>query len=102
MIRIKSGANRLFGDGEPCFIIAEAGSNHDRKLEQAFKLIDIAEEVGANAVKFQTYCAETIYSHKTPKPEYMKKTGLSGEDETLWDVIKRVEMPRDWHPKLKK
>ena len=38
------------------FIIAEAGANHDRKFEQAIKLIDIAVSAGADAVKFQTFC----------------------------------------------
>lgn len=99
-MKVKIG-NKLVGENEPCFIIAEAGSNHDRKLEHAFKLIEIAKEAGADAIKFQTYSAETIYSKKTPKPDYMKKKGLSAEKETLWDVIKRIEMPRDWHPKLK-
>ena len=100
MEKIKIG-KRSIGDNAPCFIIAEAGSNHDRKLEQALNLIDVATEAGADAIKFQTYSAETIYSKKTPKPEYMKKKGLSNDNETLWDVIKKIEMPRDWHPKLK-
>ncbi len=89
------------GEAHPCFIIAEAGSNHDRKLEQAYRLIDIAKESGADAVKFQTYTAETLYSKKTPKPEYLKKKELSSKDESLWDVIKRIEMPREWHAKLR-
>jgi len=93
--------DRTIGEGHPCFIIAEAGSNHDRKLEQAFRLIDIAKDAGADAVKFQTYSAESLYSKKTPKPEYLKKKDLSSKDETLWDVIKKIEMPRDWHPRLK-
>jgi len=100
MKKIKIG-RRLVGENEPCFIIAEAGSNHNRKLDQAFKLIDVAKESGADAVKFQTYSAETIYSKKTPKPEYLKKKKMSGEKESLWDIIKKIEMPRDWHPKLK-
>ncbi|MDP8230774.1 MAG: N-acetylneuraminate synthase [Candidatus Gorgyraea atricola] len=93
--------NRTIGEGHPCFIIAEAGSNHDRELEQAFKLIDIAKDAGADAVKFQTYSAETLYSKKTPKPEYLRNKNLSSRDETLWDVIKKIEMPREWHIKLK-
>ena len=52
--------DRTIGEGHPCFIIAEAGSNHDRKLEQAFRLIDIAKDAGADAVKFQTYTPDTI------------------------------------------
>jgi len=97
---IKIG-KREIGEGFPCFVIAEAGSNHNRQLDQAFKLIDVAAAAGADAVKFQTYSAETIYSQKTPTPEYLKKKNLSGKDESLWEIIKRIEMPREWHPKLK-
>ena len=57
--KIKIG-NTLIGDDEPTFIIAEAGSNHDGKLEQAKKLIDIVAESGADAVKFQTFKALCI------------------------------------------
>lgn len=91
---------RKVGKDAPCFIIAEAGSNHDRKLDQAYQLIDIAAEAGADAVKFQTYSAESIYSKKTPMPEYIENNKLNKKNETLWDVIKRIEMPRDWLPKL--
>jgi len=48
------------------FIIAEAGANHNRDFNQALKLIDVAKESGANAVKFQTYSSETLYSKNTP------------------------------------
>ena len=48
------------------FVIAEAGANHDRKFNQALKLIDVAVEAGASAVKFQTYSSETLYAKNTP------------------------------------
>lgn len=96
-VRIK---DRLIGDGERCFIIAEAGSNHDRKFEQALKLIDIAVEAKADTVKFQTYSAEKIYSKKTPKMSYLKKNELTKEGESIYDLIKRIEIPREWHKEL--
>lgn len=99
MKKIKIG-DRCAGEGEPCFIIAEAGSNHDGKLEQAKKLIDIAKDAGADAVKFQTYSAEKMYSKKTPKMSYLKKGSISRKDESVWNLIKRIEMPRDWHEEL--
>lgn len=99
MKKIKIG-NRLVGEEEPCFIIAEAGSNHDGKLEQAKKLIDVAKEAGADAVKLQTYCAEKLYSRKTPTMKYLKKDKLVKKDETVWDLIKKIEMPREWHKPL--
>ena len=48
------------------FVIAEAGANHDRNFDQALRLIDVASDAGANAVKFQTYSSETLYSKHTP------------------------------------
>ncbi|MFH1537465.1 MAG: N-acetylneuraminate synthase [bacterium] len=88
------------GPGHPCFIIAEVGSNHDRKLDQALEMIDIAASAGADAVKFQTYSAETLYSRKTPKMTYLKKKKAAAEGESVWDMIKRIEMPREWHADL--
>ncbi|HOA80241.1 MAG TPA: N-acetylneuraminate synthase family protein, partial [Defluviitaleaceae bacterium] len=56
MVSIRIGNNKI-DENSPCFIIAEAGSNHDRDLGQAKKLIDVAVEAGADAVKFQTFTA---------------------------------------------
>ncbi|PIX17440.1 hypothetical protein COZ71_03275, partial [Candidatus Desantisbacteria bacterium CG_4_8_14_3_um_filter_40_12] len=72
MKKIKVG-NKLIGDEEPCFIVAEAGANHDGKLSQAKELIDVAAEAGADAVKFQIYSAETLYSKRAPKFSTYKK-----------------------------
>lgn len=88
------------GEGYPVYIIAEAGSNHNRNIKTAFELIDVAAEAGADAVKFQTYSAETLYSKKTPTMTYIKKDGLLNDGETIWDLIKRIEMPREWHSDL--
>jgi len=79
MNRVKVG-DRWIGDGEPCFIIAEVGSNHNREIEKATALIDIAVDVGANAVKFQVFSAETLYSENT----------------SAFAVIKKNELPRAW------
>lgn len=93
-------AGRPVGDGCPVYVIAEAGSNHDRKLEQAFRLIDVAAEAGADAVKFQTYSAEELYSRRTPTMTYLRRAGLVRDGETVWDLIKRIELPREWHADL--
>jgi len=93
--KIKIG-NKLVGENEPCFIIAEAGSNHDCKLKQAKKLIDIAADAGADAVKFQVFKAEKLYSSKTPVMDYLKKDKLIKKGETVQDLIRKIEMPRIW------
>lgn len=99
MKKIKLGG-RWIGEGELCFIIAEVGSNHDGKLEQAKQLIDIAVEAGADAVKFQTYSAEKLYSRKAPTMGYLKNNKLVEKNESVWDLIKRTEMSREWHKPL--
>lgn len=87
---------RTVGDGEPCFVIAEAGANHNRDLALAKELIAVAAEAKADAVKFQTYSAETLYSKKTPRFTYLE--GLS--DKSTWDLIKEIELPREWQAEL--
>lgn len=88
---------RKIGDDSPVFIIAEAGSNHNRDLNQAKKLIEIAAEAEADAVKFQTYSAETLYSKKTPTPDYLD---MKMEQKSVWQLIKDIELPREWQGEL--
>jgi pseudaminic acid synthase len=81
-------------------VIAEAGSNHNRDLETALRLIDVAAEAGTDAVKFQTYTSEGLYSRRTPSPSYLKAGKLLHDHESVWELIKRVEIPWAWHREL--
>jgi len=92
MEKIKIG-NKLVGEGEPCFIIAEAGSNHNGSLEQAKKMIDAAVEAGVDAVKFQIFKAEELYSKYTPEFSYLK-------GQNVYELIKNIETPREWIKEL--
>lgn len=92
MGKIKIG-DQLIGDEEPCFIIAEAGSNHNGSLEQAKKLIDVAAEAKADAVKFQIFKAESLYSKYTPEFSYLK-------GQNTYELIKSIETPREWIKEL--
>ena len=76
---------------EKTFIIAEAGANHNRDYNQALKLIDVAKESGANAVKFQTYTADKLFSTKSKK--------VNGFD--VLNMFKDIELPRTWQYDLK-
>jgi len=89
----------IVGRGHPCYIIAEIGSNHNRELETAKKLIDVAKDSGCDAVKFQSYTAEGIYSIYTPRISEMD--GRSKPEETPYELIKRIQMPVEWHSLLK-
>lgn len=97
MKKIKIG-NRSVGEGEPCFIIAEAGSNHDGKLEQAKELIDIAADAKVDAVKFQTFLADKIVAKTKERASYLDK--LVNKNETMHDIFKKLELPREWLKKL--
>lgn len=97
--RTVSIGNRLVGPGHPCFIIAEPGSNHNGSLDMALKLIDVAAEAGADAVKFQTFRAEEHYVRKTPQFSYLQKIAPG---KSTFDLIKENELPREWHGKLRK
>jgi N-acetylneuraminate synthase len=82
------------------FIIAEAGVNHNGRLDLAYKLVDVAREVGADAIKFQTFKAEKLVSSKAPKAEYQKKT--TGSDESQLEMIRKLELSFEDFIKLKK
>jgi sialic acid synthase SpsE len=92
---------RSVGAGEPCYIIAEIGSNHDRDLDKAKRLIDASKDAGCDAVKFQSYSAEGLYSTFTPRISEMDNGNVSPAGETPFELIKRIEMPIEWHGQLK-
>ena len=83
--KIKIG-NKVVGEGKPTFIIAEAGSNHDGKLEQAKKLIDIAAESCADAIKFQAFKADKIFN--------------TVKNKDIVDKLKILELHEGWYKEL--
>jgi len=91
--------DRWIGEGHPCFVIAEAGINHNGKLEIAKKLIDAAKEVGADAVKFQTYKSENVTSRYVEMADYQKKN--IGKEESQLEMIKKFELPYENFIELK-
>jgi len=80
------------------FIIAEAGVNHNGSIKLAYKLIDIATESGADAIKFQTFKAENFVIRNTEKAEYQKQSDNSNESQ--FDMLKKLELDRDDHKNL--
>ena len=82
------------GDGAPCYVIAEAGSNHNGALDQARRLIDVAVRAGADAVKFQVFRAGKLY------PANAGVSGYLNDPTPIFDIIAKMEMPYAWLPTL--
>ena len=98
MVRIKI-SDKLIGEDETCFIIAEAGVNHNGDINLAKKLIDIASDVGADAVKFQTFKAEKLVLQDTDKAEYQMKS--TGSEESQYQMLKKLELTESNFEELK-
>jgi len=94
-------ADREIGDGNPCFIIAEAGANWrycddpEKNFQHALELIDMASKAGADAVKFQVYRAERLYAKDAGHADYI------GKKKSIYQTIHEMELPYDWLPQLK-
>lgn len=86
---------RKIGDGHPCFIIAEAGSNWrmgtpERDMAMARALIDVALETGCDAVKFQTYKSHTVYVQNAGESDYLAESGIK---KSIVDIFDDLSMP---------
>src|SRR5215470_11735059 len=91
-------ANKLIEPGQPVFVIAEAGVNHNGDLKMARALIDVAVEAGADAVKFQTFSADRLVIPDAPKAEYQLQT--TGAGESQFEMLRRLELSADAHREL--
>lgn len=91
--------NRIIGQDQPVFIIAEAGVNHNGDINIAHKLIDSAAQAGADAVKFQTFIAEENISPGTPLAGH--HIANVGETLSHYELIQKLELPLENFKELK-
>jgi pseudaminic acid synthase len=89
---------REIGEGSPVFIIAELSANHNGSLETAIATIRAAKKAGADAIKLQTYTADSI-TLNCDKPDFIIK-GTIWEGRKLHDLYKEAYTPWEWHPTL--
>jgi pseudaminic acid synthase len=99
------GSNEMFkidgyeiSENNPPYIIAEISANHNGKIENALKIIDMAKRAGANAIKMQTYTPDTI-TLKSTKPDFQIKEGLWAGT-SLYELYEKAFTPWGWHKEL--
>ncbi len=90
--------DKKIGNNQPCFIIAEAGVNHNGNIASAKKLIDAAKEADVDAVKFQTFKAELIVTESADQAEYQKETA---KDDSQFAMLKKLELKEEHFKELK-
>lgn len=96
--------NRKIGTGNSCFVVAEISGNHHQKYEEAVELVRAAAEAGADAVKLQTYTADTM-TLNSDKEWFLvggKDNPESWKGRTLYQLYETAYTPWEWQPKLKK
>ncbi len=93
-------AGRKIGPGCPAYIIAEMSGNHNQSFEQAVKIVRAAKDAGADAVKLQTYTADTI-TLDSDLPCFRVVEGTLWSGQTLHKLYQEAYTPWDWQPKLK-
>ncbi|MCM8542609.1 MAG: pseudaminic acid synthase [Lentisphaeraceae bacterium] len=92
---------RKIGKGYPCYIIAELSANHNQSFEKAVEIIKAAKAAGADAVKLQTYTADTL-TLDCDNEHFQIGKGTVWEGRTLHDLYKEAYTPWEWQPKLQK
>jgi pseudaminic acid synthase len=91
---------RCIGVGKPVYLIAEISANHHRDFDEAVRIIHAAKNSGADAVKLQTYTADTI-TLASDRPEFRVGGGTLWDGRTLHDLYLEANTPWEWQPKLK-
>lgn len=99
MVKALRVAGRRIGPGHPCFVIGEAGVNHDGRERRALQLVDAGARAGVDAVKFQTFRAEALAASTAPQAAYQRRN--SGRAESQLAMLRRLELDAGQHRRLK-
>lgn len=91
--------NRMVGENAPTFIVAELSGNHNQDYNRALELVHAAKEAGADAIKLQTYTADTI-TIDCDDPVFQINEGTIWDGRTLYDLYQEAYTPWDWQPRI--
>ena len=91
---------RQIGSDHPVYVIAELSANHHQNFDHAVQLVRAAKDAGSDAVKLQTYTADTL-TIQSDQPCFRIGGGTIWDGETLYDLYAKAYTPWDWQPKLK-
>lgn len=97
---IKLKNQKIISNNGPCFIIAEAGVNHNGQIKIAKQLVDIAVYAKADAIKFQTFLTNEIILQKSPKAKYHLETTGSNNKLSWYNLLKSQEMSPKMHKEI--
>lgn len=92
--------DRVVGPGNDCFVIAEAGVNHNGSIDLAHKLIDAAAEAKVDAIKFQTFDPDKLAAPEAPKAEYQVKN--MSEAGNQLEMLRKLVLTKSAYPELMK
>jgi pseudaminic acid synthase len=92
--------NRMVGRGAPIYVIAELSANHNQNFDHAVRIIHAAKDAGADAIKLQTYTADTI-TMRSDKEYFRIAGGTLWDGRILHDLYQEAYTPWEWQPKLK-
>lgn len=91
--------NHNIGPGYPTYVIAELSANHNQSFERAVELIHLAHAAGVDAIKLQTYTADTL-TIPCDRPEFRVGGGTLWDGKTLHELYQEAFTPWEWQPKL--
>ena len=96
--RVLEVRGRRIGPGEPCFVIAEAGVNHDGDLSRGLRLVDVAAAAGVDAVKFQTFDAARLTTAGARKARYQERSGDGSASQ--FEMLRALQLTPEAHHAL--
>jgi len=99
IIRTPRGERRI-GPGEPVFVVAELSGNHNQSYDRAVELVDAAVDAGVDAIKLQTYTADTL-TIDCDNEHFRVTSNAAWAGSTLYRLYEKAHTPWDWQPRLK-